>query len=216
MSAFDEEKKRKLSPAEEKRLARYEAVSEQLKEKGYERTELTVGIVKANVFAILLGLPVIAVGLLLFCLVNPDTEYKNIFSGRSLFIFLAAFIVLVVVHELIHGLTWGLFTEHHFKDIEFGFVKEYMTPYCACSCPLTKGKYIAGALMPLFILGIIPIAAAIAAGSWLLLWIGIVMVLSAGGDILLTFNILKHKNRSADVLYLDHPTQAGGVIFERI
>ena len=50
----------------------------------------------------------------------------------------------------------------------------------------------------------------------LLLLIGIVMVLSAGGDIMIVMNIMKYKSRSEDVLYLDHPTQAGGVIFEKM
>jgi hypothetical protein len=109
-----------------------------------------------------------------------------------------------------------MFTEHHFGDVEFGFMKEYLTPYCTCKCPLSKGKYIIGALMPLIILGIIPMAVGIAAGSMLLLLIGIIMVLSAGGDIMIVMNIMKYKSRSEDVLYLDHPTQAGGVIFEKM
>ena len=48
-----------------------------------------------------------------------------------------------------------------------------------------------------------------------LLWIGIVMVMSAGGDVMIVLEILKNKSRAEDVLYMDHPTQAGGVLFER-
>ena len=89
-------------------------------------------------------------------------------SGLQMIIFVIAILLLVVVHELIHGITWSVFTEHHFGDIEFGFMKEYLTPYCTCKCPLSKGKYIIGALMPLIILGIIPMAAGIIMGSMLL------------------------------------------------
>ena len=209
------EKNRKLTAAEQRRFTAYEAISEDFAEKGYRRTELTVGIVKANIFAILLGIPVVIIGLALFFLVNWRKDFTR-FSGKQMLIFVIAIFLLIVVHELIHGITWSVFTEHHFGDIEFGFMKEYLTPYCTCKCPLSKGKYIIGALMPLIILGIIPMAAGIIMGSMLLLLIGIVMVLSAGGDILIVINIMKYKTRSEDVLYLDHPTQAGGVIFEKI
>ncbi len=209
------EKNRKLTAAEQRRFTAYEAISEDFAEKGYRRTELTVGIVKANIFAILLGIPVVIIGLVLFFLVNLKKDFTWL-SGKQMIIFVIAILLLVVVHELIHGITWSVFTEHHFGDIEFGFMKEYLTPYCTCKCPLSKGKYIIGALMPLIILGIIPMAAGIMMGSMVLLMIGIVMVLSAGGDILIVINIMKYKARSEDVLYLDHPTQAGGVIFEKM
>lgn len=208
------EKNRKLSPAEQRRQAAYEDLSRELEAEGYRRTELTVGIIKANIFAILLAIPVIAAGMILFFLVNRGREISFMSGGKSL-IFILAFFALIVVHELIHGITWSVFAVNHFHDIEFGFMKEYLTPYCTCSCPLTKGSYITGALMPLIILGVIPMAIGIGTGSMLLLLLGIVMVLSAGGDILIVINILKYKSRSEDILYLDHPTRAGGVIFEK-
>ena len=208
------EKNRKLTPAEQRRLTAYEVISEELAEKGYRRTELTVGIVKANIYAILLGIPVAIIGTVLFFAVNWGKEIR-LMSGVQTLLFVIALFALIVVHELIHGITWAAFTQNHFKDIEFGIMKEYLTPYCTCKSPLSKGKYIIGALMPLIILGIIPMAAGIAAGSMFLLLLGIIMTISAGGDILIVQTILKYKSRSEDVLYLDHPTQAGGVIFDK-
>jgi hypothetical protein len=126
-------------------------------------------------------------------------------------------LVLIVVHELIHGITWSMFTERHFKDIEFGFMKEYFTPYCTCLVPLSKKHYILGALMPGLLLGFIPTALGILLGSSLLFWIGIVMLLSAGGDLMIVMKLLafKKQNDSTEVLIYDHPTQAGSVIFEK-
>lgn len=208
------EKKRKLTAAEQRRLKAYEAISEKLAAKGYHRTELTVGIIRANIFAMILSIPVMAVGIVLFVIANRGKEISWM-SGRQMIIFVIALLLLIVVHELIHGITWSIFTEHHFGDIEFGFMMEYLTPYCTCKSPLSKGKYIIGALMPLIILGIIPAAAGILTGSMFWLLMGIIMILSAGGDILIVANIMKYKSSSEDVLYLDHPTQAGGVIFEK-
>jgi hypothetical protein len=94
-------------------------------------------------------------------------------------------------------------------------MKEYLTPYCTCKCPLTKGKYIIGALMPLLILGLLPMAVGIGIGSFFWLLLGIIMTVSAGGDIMIVMMIMKYKSQAEDILYLDHPTQAGGVLFEK-
>ena len=50
----EQEKARKLSPAEERRLGRFEVTSEELAEQGFRRTDLTVSIMEANKFGLLL------------------------------------------------------------------------------------------------------------------------------------------------------------------
>ena len=210
-----EEKNRKLSPKEQKRLNVFEETCERLSEKGYKKTDLTISIVKANLFVFLLAIPVVAIGVLLFAWKNPISLLTPTPQGSLLFVVL--FLALIVVHELIHGLTWSLYAEHHFKDIEFGFMKEYLTPYCTCTTPLLKSHYIMGALMPCVVLGIFPTAIGILLGSHLLFWTGIVMILTAGGDIMIVMKVLAYKsqNGAEEILIYDHPTQAGSVIFEK-
>lgn len=212
---MEEEKNRKLSAKEQRRLNVFEATCERLLKEGYKKTNLTIGIVKANLFVLLLAIPVTAIGVLLFVWRNPIGLLKPTPQGSLWFIVL--FFVLVVVHELLHGLTWSLFSEHHFKDIDFGFMKQYLTPYCTCAVPLSKGYYILGGLMPCIVLGIIPTALGILLGSCLWFWIGIIMILSAGGDLMIVWKVLRFKKQpeSQEVLIYDHPTQAGSVIFER-
>ena len=212
----EREKNRELSEAEQKRLAAFEAQAEKLKEQGYRRVDLTVSIVKANVFAFLLLFPLIALGMWLFWLKNgtlADGIAARSIGGLLLFVLVMAF--LVVVHELIHGLSWSFFTEHRFGDIEFGFMKQYLTPYCTCLVPLTKGQYIFGALMPLVVLGILPMAAGILTGSMPVLFMGIIMTVSAAGDMMIVWYILTYRSPAETIVYMDHPTQAGGVIFEK-
>ena len=209
----EKEMARELSPAEQKRHAQFEALSERMVQEGYRRQELTVSIVKANMFAVLFLIPLFVVGLGLFVVVNRDFELY--LKGIRLILFIAVFLVLVVVHELIHGASWAAFTPNRFKDIEFGFMKQYLTPYCACKVPLSKGQYICGALMPLILLGILPMAAGILTGSLIVLLMGISMADTAAGDILIVRNILRYKSSAKEIVYMDHPTQAGGVIFER-
>ena len=209
------EKNRKLSAKEQRRLNVFEETCERLSQEDYKKTDLTIGIVKANLFVFLLAIPIIAIGVLLFAWRNPISLLMPTSQGSLLFIVL--FVVLIVVHELIHGLTWSVYAEHHFKDIEFGFMKELLTPYCTCTTPLPKKHYILGALMPCIVLGIIPTAIGILIGSSLLFWIGIVMILSAGGDIMIVWKVMKFKKQdeSKEILIYDHPTQAGSVIFEK-
>jgi hypothetical protein len=211
--AFEQEKKRALTPAEEKRLRRFETLCGEMEEKGYRKCDLTVGIVRANVLTIVMAVPICAVAVFLFRRLNPDSGYG--LSGTQLILWLVGMLALTVVHEGIHGLTWSFFAPGGFKDIEFGFMKQYLTPYCTCGMPLKKRPYIAGALMPLVVLGIVPWIVSLLCGSTLLLYLSLVMILGAGGDMLIVFELLRHRSSAAEQLVCDHPTQAGCVLFER-
>ena len=208
-----EKKERVLSEAEQRRLERFNATCAELEAQGYARVDLTVGIVFANVVAIVVMVVLFAIALPTFLMLHPECDF--VLSLQSLLIFIVAIFALTAVHELIHGLTWSFFAPGGFKDIEFGIMKDSFTPYCTCGAPLAKGPYILGALMPLIVLGIIPTIVAYATGSMLLLYIGIVMIAAAMGDVLIVIEILRHKTDATEILLFDHPTEAGSVIFER-
>ena len=209
----EQEKNRKLSEAEQRRLRAFEALSETMLSQGWRRKELTVSIVKANIFAVALLIPLLILGIGLLLLRGPD--WQEGFRSLNPLLFLVLFVALIVAHELIHGLSWSIFTPRHWKDVEFGFMKQYLTPYCTCRVPLAKGQYIFGALMPLVLLGLIPMLAGILTGSISLMLLGVVMTDSAAGDILIVWKILRYRSDAGEIVYVDHPTQAGGVIFER-
>ena len=69
--------------------------------------------------------------------------------------------------------------------------------------------------MPLVLLGILPMAAGILMGSMATLFMGIIMTVSAAGDIMIVWCLLTYRSQAETVVYMDHPTQAGGVIFEK-
>lgn len=207
------EKSRDLSPAEERRLRAFEEQAARMIGQGYRRVDLTVSIVKANVFAVLLLIPLLIAGIGLFLLKNRRFGWNG--GAMSVLLFSIALFVLIVVHELIHGASWALFAEHRWRDIEFGFMKQYLTPYCTCGVPLSKGQYIFGALMPLLLLGLLPMIAGILLGSLGAVLMGIIMADAAAGDILIVWKILRYKSEAGSIVYMDHPTQAGGVIFEK-
>ena len=211
MAVGESEKNRKLSEAEQRRLQGFERLCESMTAQGYRCTELTVSVVRANIVSMLIAIPVTVLGMGLFMLVNLNKDW--VLGGNLASI--AILLVLVVVHEGIHGLTWSIFAPNHLSDIEFGFMKEYLTPYCTCKTPLAKWPYVVGGLAPLVVLGIIPTAVAIATGSFSLLVIGLIMILAAGGDMMIAWMILRHRATGSELLVLDHPTQAGSVVFER-
>lgn len=97
---MEEEKNRKLSAKEQRRLNVFEATCERLLEEGYKKTNLTIGIVKANLFVLLLAIPVVAIGVLLFVWRNPIGLLRPTPYGSLWFIVL--FVLLIVVHELLH------------------------------------------------------------------------------------------------------------------
>ncbi len=169
---------------------------------------------KANIFAIVLLIPLILIGGGAFYLKN-GVPVITINGILKLSLFMIAFIAMVIFHELVHGMSWSVYAKNGWKDIRFGFMKQYLTPYCTCLSPLSRGQYILGALNPLIYLGIFPMVVGILTGSANILFIGILMADAAAGDIMIVWKLLRYKSDAFDVIYMDHPTQAGGVIFEK-
>lgn len=206
------EEKKNLSEEEKKRLERFEQISGEMTAKGYTRKDLTVDIGKANTFGLFLIIPLAVIGYGLYYLVNHKLEFS---AGPNVFVFFITILVLTVLHELIHGITWSLFTPNHFKDIQFGIMKPSMTPYCTYLCTLGKWQHITGTGMPLIVLGIIPMLAGVFTRDPYLLLLGIIMADAAAGDIMIIHRLLTYKTDAKEIVYMDHPTSAGGVIFER-
>ena len=207
------EKDRELTPAEEKRMQRFTEISERLEKEGYRRTDLTISIVAANVILTLIGIPFLVLSMLLFFHVNGSADLA-FGAGRTL-MFVILMLILTVIHELIHGIAWSLYSENGWKDIDFGFIVKLLTPYCTCAAPLPRWSYVIGALAPLFVLGIVPYIIGLYMGSIYVFLMAIVMILGAGGDIMLVIKLLRFRTEGSDVLIYDHPTEAGSVVFDR-
>lgn len=209
----EKENERKLSKAEERRKAQFEQLKAKLEAQGYVEHDLTIGLVYANMMAFVLALPLSVLFIIVFLWHNGAAEGSIGLAGLVLVFVL--FFVLICVHELIHGITWAIFAPSHWKAVEFGLIKEYLTPYCTCSEPLERYQYIAGGLMPTLLLGILPALVAVFAGSWLLLILGIALIFGGGGDMAIVLKLLRHHSAAREVLYIDHPYAAGVVAFER-
>jgi hypothetical protein len=208
---------RKLSEKESQRKERFDSLCADMEKNGYTAKPMTVGVVKANILAVVIMLPFVILFAGIYFLVNRTVNFS--ISEDKLLLELWAFVVLlfvfIVVHELIHGITWGCFAKSHFRAIEFGVIWSMLTPYCTCSEPLKKWQYLLGAAMPTLILGFVLGAAAAVLHAMLLLWLAEVMIFSGGGDFLIILKMLLYRSGGRDTVFYDHPTDCGFVVFEK-
>ena len=203
-------KERKLSKAEIERTERFAKLSSELEEQGYKKQNLTVSATAANVAGLglgfLLAIPVIAA----YYFMGKWNGYEP--SKIALFLSIPAFILSIIIHELLHGSGWIMFTKGKLKSIAFGVVWEALMPYCTCKEALRKGQYIIGLMLPCIVLGYIPGIISCFNGNGVLLGYSVLMIVSAGGDLMVMLLILKSKLKG-DVLFVDHPTEIGLAAF---
>ena len=179
--------------------------------------KVTVDIAKANIFSIVLMIVSAVIMLLLYFLIWGN-EWKsdgtdNFLDSFRLYreIFLLSMLVGIVVHELIHGITWACFAPSGWRSISFGVIWKMLTPYCHCNEPMRPRPYIICALMPLIVLGIIPAAFSLICGSLLLLIWSVIFIGAASGDIWMSWLLTKE---SPDCAVLDHPSEPGFYVFD--
>ncbi len=174
--------------------------------------KVAINMAKANVFGFVLMVVAAIVLMVPFFILWSDADTDVFDSGMTALWFLIAFVVGIVVHELIHGATWALYAEGGWKSISFGVMWKALAPYCHCDVPLNKRAYMMGALMPLVVLGVVPGIVGIAIGSLLLVIWGIIFISAAAGDIWMAWLVSKE---SSDSLFMDHPSEAGFYVIEK-
>ncbi len=179
----------------------------------YTIEKKTIDLGKANGYALLSLIPIAIVNFAGYYLVWGEiisiSKLKGIHPLLVMgycFLYIVVMILGIVVHELIHGATWAIFTKKGFKSMKFGILKEYLTPYCHCKEPLKVRAYSIGAIMPAIILGFIPSILAIWTGSLGMLLFGIFFTVSAMGDFMIIYLIHKEDKNT---WVQDHPSEAG-------
>lgn len=205
---------KELTKIEKERIENYKKESEILIKNGFESHDLTVNTIKANLYGSAVGVLFALVFALIYYLVGNKFSISKDEVNWVLFAIIT-FLTATFVHESIHGITWGLFCENHYKNIGFGVIWKMLTPYCTCLKPLKKQHYMLGSLMPCTILGVIPSIISIILGNPLLLIYGFFQIACAGGDLMVCLLILIKKSKKNEALYFDHPTEVGLVLFDK-
>ena len=200
---------RKLTPAEQKRKEQFALVCEEMERQGYRKTDLTIGVVKANLLALIVMLPF---AVLSGAVVLSRVSFLSMAELMSPFDFLLFLLVMLL---LTAALTCAMFAKDHWKSIRFGVIWKALTPYCTCAQPMKRGQYILGAAMPTLVLGIGLTAAAALTGVFWVFILAIAMIFGGGGDFTIILKILLHRQRGKEAVYYDHPYECGVVVFEK-
>jgi hypothetical protein len=173
-----------------------------------EKQDVSVTMLQANIYSLAIAVPlVVGMGFIYSLRWGIISLLRGVdgLLGNFL-IFLTVFLGGIVVHELIHGLTWMLFGRKPFSAVRFGFQLKTLTPYAHVREPLPVNAYRLGAFAPGAVLGILPFLVAVITGSGWLLAFGLLFTFAAGGDFLILWLL---RNVARDRWVEDHPTNAG-------
>ena len=206
-------KERKLTPAEQRRKAAYQELSAALEQQGYEKRELTIGVLAANLGSLLLTFPLILALIWAYYLIHPEGSAAPTLLSSAFF--LPLLLALIVLHEGLHGLTWACFVPGHLRSVQFGIIWKSLNPYCTCSQPMKRWQYVLGSLMPTLVLGFGLSAAAVALGRLWLLAIAGLMLLAGGADLLIALRLVFFRSRGRPLLCCDHPYACGLAVFQK-
>ena len=172
------------------------------------KRDLSVSMAQANVIVLFISLPVVILQFVVFLLLHGVEGLKPAWSTALLII---AVLLGIVIHELIHGISWMIFGRKPFSSIEFGVQWKTFTPYAHLKEPVEVNAYRLGAFLPGFILGIFPYVLSLLSGNRDLFWFSLVHTSAAGGDWLILWVI---RNIKAGMQVEDHPTNAGCYVLE--
>lgn len=173
-----------------------------------------IDIKKANLYGVLLIIPIVLIYGIPFYLIwgkigLPKPLIFNLYSLDLLLLL----IIGIIIHELIHGITWSFFIKNGFRSIKFGIMwKKMMTPYCHSKELMKVKHYILGAIMPAIIIGFLPAIYAIISGSLYILFISFIFTLAAIGDFMVIYLL---KDEDPDSLVEDHPSEAGCYVYKK-
>lgn len=188
-------------------------------ENDYEKILKTISIEKANRWGLILMIPIffIFTALNIFLWRNSMLEYfREDFTMMKIikdsFLFFVAFFIGIVLHELIHGISFALFAKRGFRSIRFGVLWKYLTPYCHCTEPLKIRHYIFGALTPSIILGLVPAIIGLIIGKYLVTFFGIIFIVAAIGDFMVVHLLWNEKPTD---YAQDHSSEAGCFVFRK-
>lgn len=166
----------------------------------------TISMVKANLLGALAMIPLIALVVLPFGLLNgwlAATDGLAWLSGHFLG-FVVIFVASVILHEGLHALGWLVFGRVPWPKIRFGI--KMATPYAHTSAAMQARAYRLSAALPGLVLGGVPAVISWITGSGLLMGYAALMLSAAAGDAVILWLI---RDVGAGQRVQDHPSEAG-------
>jgi hypothetical protein len=179
------------------------------------KKDLSISTTRATILSFIFGLPLACLLMGLYFWRRGVIISLNNARPISFLVFFIGFlftlILGIVIHELIHGLTWAIAGHKPLSSIKFGFQWQTLTPYAHFRDPMEVGAYRLGGSMPLIVLGILPSLIGIGTGNGWSMFFGFIFTLAASGDLLVLW-LIRGVRRGQ--LVQDHPTQVGCYLIE--
>jgi hypothetical protein len=112
---------------------------------------------KANLYSLFFAVPagiLLTSAYLLFWGKTGIVDARVTIS-RNYFLSIVMVLLGILLHELIHGLSWAWFGKKPLSTIKYGINLKALAPYAHCNQPLDVRVYRLGALMPGVLLGLL-------------------------------------------------------------
>jgi len=172
------------------------------------KRDLSISMAQANIIVLFVSLPVVILQFAVFLPLH-GTEGLQLTWNTPLLIL--AVLLGIVIHELLHGISWIIFGHKPFSSIQFGFQWKTLTPYAHLKEPVEVNAYRIGVFLPGFILGLFAYLLSLVFGNGDLFWFSLVHTSAAGGDWLILWLI---RDVKAGMQVEDHPANAGCYVLE--
>jgi hypothetical protein len=174
--------------------------------------EMTMSFSTINLLAIPVGIVVVLLSLVPYTLLWGIDRLGEGMSGFfALSSFLPAVVLGIIAHEVLHGVTWAVAGRRPLSSIRLGFHRATLTPYAHCTDPLRATPYRLGAIMPGLVLGLGPVATALATGNGWLAGFGTLFLVAASGDVLILWMLRKVPATGS---IRDHPSKPGCIVYD--
>ncbi len=182
---------------------------EKLKAQGLK--EITVSILRMNLIALGVILPVFAFLFFYFrwhweSFILKLQSFSSIKIVGYVVLFFVLYLIAIVLHELIHGVFFARYAKNGFRSVKFGVMWQFLAPYCHCKEPIQANHYRITLLMPTILLGFLPLLIGILLGNYILILLACLMILGGSGDFALWWIVRKLPSKT--VVY-DHPSKIG-------
>ena len=175
--------------------------------------DLSIPLDKANLYGLALMVPTGVLLALPYLVLWSSRAFGQAWHAAfdNLPLALGVLVAGILLHELIHGVTWTFFGKKPRRAITYGFQLKTLTPYAHCKEPMDVRAYRLGAAMPGVLLGILPWLGGIATANGPAFVFGFIFTLAALGDAMILW-LLHGVLPGTQVI--DHPIQAGCYVVE--
>lgn len=174
---------------------------------GFRAVDYTVELEALPRWVLWLGLLLMIVPLVPFVFLygldafRVDIDFLWVFLG---------FILLIVAHELVHAIGWKLTSGLPWRRFRFGVMWRVLAPYCHAKDPMALTPYRIGAVLPLFVTGVLPWLVGLIQADATLTIVGALLISGAIGDIYVLWVL---RGLPTNALVQDHPSRAGCIAY---